>query len=131
MKYPIEAYPDQFDRVGNFAGENHIVLQPNNHPMHLGNAPIHMRDKVKAEIDEMVSQGIIQKVNEPTDWVSSIVYVHKSDSKLCLCLDSKDLNKAIIRCHYKTPTMEELSQTVWRQILLQAGCKKWLLVCQA
>ena len=29
----IEAYPEQFDRIGDFAGEYHIVLRPNNHPM--------------------------------------------------------------------------------------------------
>ena len=106
----IEAYLDQFDRIGNFAGEYHIILRPNNHSIvHAPKkCPIHMRDEVKAELDEMVSQGIIQKVDEPTDWVSSIVYVRKSNSKLCLCLDPKDLNKAIMRCHYKTPTMEEL-----------------------
>ena len=68
-----------------------------------------MWDEVKAELDEMVSQGIIQRVNEPTDWVSSIVYMHKSNGKLCLCLDPKDLNKAIMHCHYKITTMEELS----------------------
>ena len=55
-----------------------------------------MRDEVKAELDEIVSQGIIKKVDEPTDWVSSIVYVHKSNGKLCLCLDHKDLNKVIM-----------------------------------
>ena len=111
MKYLIEAYPDQFDRIGNFAGEYHIVLRPNNHP--IGHAPrkcpIHMREEVKAALDEMVSQRIIQKVDEPTDWVSSIVYVRKSNGKLYLCLDPKDLNKAIMRCHYKIPTMDELS----------------------
>ena len=49
-----------------------------------------MRDAVKAELDEMVSQGIIQKVDEPTDWGSSIVYVRKSYGKLRLCLDPKE-----------------------------------------
>ena len=92
----IEAYSDQFDRIGNFAGEYHIVFRPSNHP--IVHAPrkclIHMRDEVKAELDEVISQGIIQKVDEPTDWVSSIVYVCKSNSKLCLCLDPKVLNKA-------------------------------------
>ena len=29
--------------------------------------PIHMRDEEKAKLDEMVSQGIIKKVDEPTD----------------------------------------------------------------
>ena len=110
-KYLIEAYPDRFDRIGNFAEEYHIVLRSNNHP--IVHAPrkcsIHMRDEVKAELDEMISQGIIQKIDEPTNWVNSIVIVHKSNDKLRLCLDPKDLNKPIMRCHYKTPTMEELS----------------------
>ena len=107
----IEAYPDQFDRIGNFAGEYHIILRPNNHPIvHVPRkCHTHMRDEVKAEQDEMISQGIIQKVDEPTDWVSSIVHVRKSNGKLRLCLDPRDLNKAIMRCHYKISTMEELS----------------------
>ena len=67
-----------------------------------------MRDEIKAELEEMVSHGIIQKVDEPTDWVNSIVYVRKSNGKLRLCLDPKDLNKNM-RCHHKTPTIEELS----------------------
>ena len=75
MKDLIEAYLDQFDQIGNFAGEYHIVLRPNNHPIvHAPKkCPIHMRDQVKAELNEIVSQGIIQKVNELTDWVSNIV----------------------------------------------------------
>ena len=107
----IEAYPDQFDVIGNFAGEYHIVLRPNNHPLVRATrkCPIHKRNDIKAELDEMISQGIIQKVDDPTDWVSSTVYVRKSDGKLRQCLDPKDLNKAIVRCHYKTPTMKELS----------------------
>ena len=87
MKDLVEAYSDQFDRIGTFTGEYNIVLRPNNHPIvHAPRkCPIHMMDEVKAELDEMVSQGIIQKVDEPTDWVSSIVYVRKSNDKLCLC----------------------------------------------
>ena len=68
-----------------------------------------MREELKAELDEMILQGIIQEVDEPTDWVSSIVYMRQSNGKRRLCLDPKDLNKAIMCCHYKTPTMEELS----------------------
>lgn len=107
----IEAYLDQFDQIGNFAGEYHIVLRANNHlVVHAPRkCPIHMRDEIKAELDGIISQGIIRKVDEPTDWVNSIVYVRKSNGKLCLYLDPKDLNKVIMRCHHKTPTMEELS----------------------
>jgi len=34
--------------------------------------------------------------------------VEKKDGSLRLCLDPKDLNKAIKREHYKIPTMEEI-----------------------
>ena len=37
------------------------------------------------------------------------MYIQKKNEKLRLCLDPKDLNRAIMGCHYKTPTMEELA----------------------
>ena len=56
----------------------------------------------------MTKLGIIQPIKDPTDWVSSLVTVIKPNGKLCLCLDPKDLNKAIKKEHYKLPTTEEI-----------------------
>ena len=36
------------------------------------------------------------KQTEPTPWVSSLTYPKKPNGKLRICLDPKDLNKAII-----------------------------------
>ena len=57
----------------------------------------------------MVDLGVIAKVTEPTDWVSSLVYSRKSNGRLRVCLDPKDLNKAIKRPHYRTPTLDEIT----------------------
>ena len=57
----------------------------------------------------MEEQGIITKVTEPTEWVNSITYPVKPNGDLRICLDPKDLNKAIIREHYKAPTLEEIT----------------------
>ena len=70
---------------------------------------IHLKDEVKAELDNMEELGVIERVTEPTDWVSSIVYSRKPSGKLRICLDPKDLNKAIKRPHYYTPTLEEIT----------------------
>ena len=43
------------------------------------------------------------------EWVSSLTYLQKQDSSLCICLDPCDLNKAIIREHYKAPTLDEIT----------------------
>ena len=56
----------------------------------------------------MVEEGISTPVNEPTDWVSSMVTVVKPN-KLRTCIDPKDLNRAIKRSHYPMPTIEEVA----------------------
>jgi hypothetical protein len=55
----------------------------------------------------MEAAGHITKVQEPTDWVSSMVTVMKN-GKVRICIDPKDLNKAIRREHYPIPTLEEV-----------------------
>ena len=52
---------------------------------------------------------IITPVTVPIEWVSAIIYPYKPDGTLCICLDPKDLNKAIIREYYKAPTLKEIS----------------------
>ena len=57
----------------------------------------------------MVDKGVIAPVFQPTEWVSSITYPCKPDGTLCICLNQKDLNKAIVWEHYKAPTPNEIS----------------------
>jgi hypothetical protein len=66
-------------------------------------------DKLNFEINEMEKNGVIEKVTKPTDWVNSIVIREKPNGRLWLCLDPKYLNKAIMRDHYPTPTLEEIT----------------------
>ena len=65
--------------------------------------------KVKEHLNKMECLGMITCVDEPTDWVSSITYVQKANGKLCLCLDPRDLNKAICHDHQKMSTVEEVT----------------------
>ena len=71
--------------------------------------PIEHKAEIKKELNEMVRQGIIAKQKEPTPWVSSLTYPKKPNGKLRICLDPKDLNKAIIQEHHKAPTLEEIA----------------------
>ena len=70
---------------------------------------IHIKDQLEAELDDMERLGVIRKIFEPTDWVSSIAISKKANGRLRVCLDPKDLNIAIKRCHHKTPTTDELT----------------------
>ena len=59
------------------------------------------------KLQEMEEMNQITKVITPTDWVSSMVVVNKND-KIRICLDPRDLNRAIRREHYPLPTVEEV-----------------------
>ena len=84
------------------------ILPPVVHPPR--KVPISMKDEIKDELDNMVKNDIIAKIQEgePTAWVNSLVYRRKSNGRLRLCLDPKDLNEAIKRENHVTPTLEEI-----------------------
>ena len=54
----------------------------------------------------MKQLGIIEEIDEPTEWVSSLVIVEKADGRLRVCLDPSDLNKVIKREHHPMPTAD-------------------------
>ena len=52
----------------------------------------------------------MKKVDQPTDWVHSLVIVEKPKSDdIRICLDPRNLNKAIKREHHQLPTVEEIT----------------------
>ena len=51
----------------------------------------------------------IKAVNEPTAWVNSMVVNEKRSGRLRICIDPRDLNKAIRREHYQLPTQQEIT----------------------
>ena len=104
----MKRYPKQFDVIGKFDGEYHMVTDPNVPPSQYAmcKIPIEYQEKIEKELDRMEEQGII---TEPTEWVNSITYPVKPNGDLRICLDPKDMNKAIIREHYKAPTLEEIT----------------------
>jgi hypothetical protein len=106
----IKRYGDCFEGIGCFQGEFHITLDPSIPPVvhPPRRVPEALREPLKKELDSLVEQGIIAKVEQPTDWVNSLVCVTKSDGSIRLCLDPKDLNRAIKRPHHFTPTLDDV-----------------------
>lgn len=106
----MQEYRDLFKGLGCLPGEHTIridkTVPPVIHPCR--KVPFALRHELKAELDRMEDLGVIQKIDEPTEWVSSLVIVDKKNGKLRICLDPRDLNKAIKREHFKLPTREEI-----------------------
>ena len=67
-----------------------------------------LQEPVRQELDAMVKSNVIAPVSKPTEWVSSMVVVEKKNNKIWICLDPRDLNRAIMHCHYPLPTIEQV-----------------------
>ena len=105
----LKEYKDVFEGLGHIGICSSFVVNPDHTPVQ--HAPrrvaVTLQKEVKEKITEMEKKGIIQKVKEPTDWISSMVVVAKP-GKIRICLDPRDLNKAIQRPKYQMPTLEEV-----------------------
>ena len=106
-----QAFPTSVDTKGNMPEEYTICVDPSITPVQhtYGKVPIEAREEIEKALQKMVDKGIITPVAEPTECVSSLIYPRKSDGTIHPCLDPCDLNKAIIREHYKAPTLDEIS----------------------
>ena len=104
-------YLDCFTGLGKFKGEHSLILNedacPVIHPPR--RAPIQLQQQIRLELDRMLDLDVIRPVSEPTDWVSSLTYVQKPNGSLRICLDPKDINKALKRGQHRTPTLEEIT----------------------
>ena len=71
--------------------------------------PVALRDDLKKKLHEMEQKGHIAKVDEPTDWVSSAVYVKKRNGQLRVCLDPRELNKHVKIPKLCLPTIDDVT----------------------
>ena len=68
-----------------------------------------LRQKVKDELDHLEKCSIIAKISKPTQWVNSMVVVQKKNAKVRICIDSHDLNEAILREHHPMNSIEDIT----------------------
>ncbi|XP_021340039.1 uncharacterized protein LOC110441256 [Mizuhopecten yessoensis] len=109
-KNPVDMYPKLFEGLGCLKESYKIQIDESVTPVVNAsrNVPAALRDRLKDAPSEMERDGIIEKVDQPTDWVSSLVVVEKPSGKLRVCLDPRYLDVAIKREHYQLPTFEDI-----------------------
>ena len=65
--------------------------------------PFAYREKLRAELDLLQTQGIVALVTEPTEWCAPIVITPKKDSdRIRLCVDLSRLNRYVRRQRYQS-----------------------------
>jgi hypothetical protein len=107
----LDEFPEVFKGVGCMSDEHSIQVDESVVPVvHAARrVPISIMDKVQQELNSMEESDIIAKVDQPSQWVNSMVVVEKKNGDVRICLDPRDLNKAILRKHHHIPTSEDIA----------------------
>ena len=105
------AYPLLFqDRIGTAKGFVHQVrTKPDVNPVQqkLRRLPFAVRDKVSQELKRLEAADIIEKIDS-SEWVSPMVVAYKRSGDVRLCVDLREVNKAILIDKYPLPHIQEL-----------------------
>ena len=106
-----QQFPSLFTGLGTLQGDYEIKLKPDAKPFSLGtarNIPLPLRDKVKQELSNMEAQGVISKVQKPTQWCAGMVIVSKKSGGVRVCVDLKPLNRCVLREYHPLPKVDEV-----------------------
>ena len=68
--------------------------------------PLPLMEPVKSELQRMEREGIITKVEGPTNWCAGMVVVPKPNHKVRICVDLTHLNKSIQRERHILPSVD-------------------------
>ena len=127
----LKQYPSLMNRMGEYKGTPvriHVdeLVKPIASPHR--RIPFHVRKQVERKLEQLESEGIIERAEGPTPWVSPIVVVPKphKPNEIRICVDMRALNKAIIRERHVIPTIDDVVHdlngcTVFSKIDLNQG----------
>ena len=75
--------------------------------------PLHYRKEADRMVKELIREGILAKVTDPTEWISAGHFVPKPDKKrIRLVTDYVDLNKYVQRPVHPFPSTQDILQNI-------------------
>ena len=122
-------FPAVFEGVGKLRGHQATIhIDPTVTPVaqRPRRVPFALRPKVRDHLKDLMEKDIIEKVDGPSPWVSSVVVTPKPNGDIRLCVDMRRANEAIIRERHPIPTIDEVLEqlngsTVFSKIDLRWG----------
>ena len=125
----LQNYPELFEGIGKLKNaEVTLHIDESVPPVAQATRRIsfHMRKAVAKELINLEEQGIIEKVEGPTPWVSPLVIIPKKNGEVRLCIDTRRANKAINCERHSSPTVDDLiynlnEATIFTKLDLRQG----------
>ena len=109
----VKEYPDVFStsQTGILPGTPvHLTVNKDTQPIirPARTVPESLKEAVKGKLDRLKEQGIIEEVDDPSDWVSQMSVTQKKSGDVRICIDPRPLNEALKREHYTLPVLDDI-----------------------
>ena len=107
---PLKQFPKLFTGLGKMPGVFKITLAEGTQPYRLFSPrpiPAGLREKAKKEIDSMLALGVIEPVEQSTEWCSGLTIAPKANGGIRMCVDLVRLNKGVERQVYPLPRVSD------------------------
>lgn len=102
-----------FSGLGCFEKEYKISIKEDARPIAHAprRVPLALKNRLKKKLDDLVTQGIIERANGYCEWVNHIVTIEKKDTEksLRICMDPRELNENICNEHAYIPTFDDVA----------------------
>lgn len=107
----MSEFPSAFKGLGKFKNVTHeIKIRDEARPFAISTprrVSFPLMDRTKRELDRMVREGVIEEIDEPTEWCAPMVVVDKGNEKVRICVDFTELNNHVMRERYQLPSVDE------------------------
>ena len=89
--------------------QHRVTVDPTVPPVRqrLRRLPLAVRDEASARLKELESQEVIERIHA-SNWVSPIVVGKKRNGSIRICVDMRQVNRAVIKDVYPIPQMEDV-----------------------
>lgn len=106
----LREFADVFGGLGKVPGAYDITIRSDAVPVveKPRRFPFALRSQLCDTIRTMERMSVIQRVEEPTDWVSNLIVVRKQSGDLRVCLDPRNLNAVVKVPKFEIPKVEDI-----------------------
>ena len=73
-----------------------------------------LKNIIKDELQKLLHMGFIYPISD-IQWFSPLVIIPKKNRKWWICVDYRELNKAILKDHFPLPFIDQVLDTLARK----------------
>ena len=120
--YSVEAEAQALPAIEGY--EHRIMLKPGAVPTayRLRRLPLSVREEVSAELQRLLEDGIIEKI-DASEWISPLAVSRRKDGRIRICVDLRGPNSQIVAEVHPLPTLDELESKLHGSIYSRIDLK--------